>query len=149
MTLAARLQEQHHRLEALLVLLDRERALLSDGTLSGEALEEVATDKQALLTALDEFEQRRRTVRQQLGYPDDASGDEQAAREQGCLELWRTLRARARDAARLNHLNGNLVNLRMTGNQRLLDDLHALAGRDLYGPDGQARGGAARLSSRA
>ena len=65
------------------------------------------------------------------------------------LALWREVRERAREAARLNHFNGKLIDARLIGNQRILNDLHALSRRDLYGPDGQARSARARLSSHA
>lgn len=149
MTLAAHLQDQQARLERLLALLADERVLLNAGEVDGQALAQLAEQKQQELTTLAELEQRRRAALETLGYGNHTAADIQAARDQNCLPEWQRLRARAGQAARQNRLNGELINLRMAGNQRLLNELHALAGKDLYGPDGQAQGKAARLSSSA
>ena len=149
MSLAAHLRSQHGRLEQLTALLVRERELLGEGRIDGQALGALATEKQQVLSTLAESEERRRAAQASLGYGRGADGDEPAARDQGCLEAWERMRDRARDAAQLNQFNGQLINLRLTCNQRLLNDLRALAGKDLYGPDGQARGGDNRIASQA
>lgn len=149
MSLATHLQDQHARLDQLLVLLADERALLGAGEIDGTALARLAEQKQQVLTTLAELEQRRRSALEAFGYGNHTAADIQAARDQNCLPQWQRLRARTGQAARQNRLNGELINLRMAGNQRLLNELHALAGKDLYGPDGQAKGKAARLSSSA
>lgn len=149
MSLAAHLRDQHDRLEQLTVLLVRERELLGEGRIDGEALGTLASEKQQVLSTLAEFEERRRAAQASLGYGRSMDGDERAARDQGCLEAWERMRDRAREAAQINQSNGQLINLRLTCNQRLLNDLRALAGRDLYGPDGQARGGDNRIASQA
>ncbi|HET7223266.1 MAG TPA: flagellar protein FlgN [Rhodanobacteraceae bacterium] len=149
MSLVTHLRDQHGCLDELIGLLGRERDLLGEGRIDGEALGAVATEKQQILAALADFETRRREVHARLGYSQDVAGDERAAREQDCLALWRQMRGRARQAAQLNHFNGQLINIRLTSNQRLLNDLRMLAGKDLYGPDGQARGGDSRIASQA
>lgn len=149
MSLAAHLRDQHDRLDQLIGLLTRERNLLGEGTIDGEALGALAAEKQQVLNALAEGEDRRRTAQAGQGYSPDAAGDEHAARDQGCRETWQRMRGRALQAAHLNHFNGQLINVRLTSNQRLLNDLRALAGKDLYGPDGQARGGDNRIASQA
>ena len=149
MSLAAHLRDQHDRLDQLIGLLARERNLLGEGTIDGEALGALAAEKQRVLDALAEGEERHRTAQASPGHEASAAGDERAAREQRCLESWQQMRARARQAAQLNRFNGQLINVRLTSNQRLLNDLRALAGKDLYGPDGQARGGDNRIASQA
>ena len=149
MSLAAHLRDQHDRLDQLIGLLGRERDLLGDGTIDGEALGMLAAEKQRVLDALAEGEDRRHAAHAGQGYSADAPGDERAAREQGCLESWQQMHGRARQAAQLNHFNGQLITIRLTSNQRLLNDLHALVGKGLYGPDGQARGGDNRIASQA
>lgn len=149
MSLAAHLRDQQDRLEHLIGLLDRERDLLGEGTIDGDALGALAAEKQQVLDALAESDDHRRAVHAAHGYSPDTTGDERAAREQSCLESWQSMRGRALQAARLNHFNGQLLNIRLTSNQRLLNDLHALAGEGLYGPDGQARGGDNRIASQA
>ncbi|MGH8118591.1 MAG: hypothetical protein ACREP0_07505 [Rhodanobacteraceae bacterium] len=118
--------EQH--LDALIHLLGRERELLAEGTIDGEALAQVAADKQQMLAALAEFEQRER-------------GPHGGTTPGG-------LRARAREAARLNRFNGQLIAARRTANRRLLNDLGNLAG-NLYGPDGEASNQHSRIASQA
>jgi flagella synthesis protein FlgN len=149
MSLAAHLRDQHDRLDQLIGLLGRERELLGEGTIDGDALGALAAEKQQVLGALAEGEERRRATQAGHGCSPDTTGEERAAREQGCLESWQSMRGRAMQAAQLNHFNGLLINIRLTSNQRLLNDLHALAGRGLYGPDGQARGGNNRIASQA
>jgi flagellar biosynthesis/type III secretory pathway chaperone len=142
--LAERLHAECEHLGRLLGLLDDERALLGTGRIDGEALGALATAKQATLDAIADAEAQHRAAA-----PDADPDIETAARAQGCLPLWRELRTRARAAAGRNRFNGELIALRMTSNQRLLNDLRALAGRHLYGPDGQAHGSETRLSSEA
>lgn len=149
MSLASHLHDQHDRLEHLIGLLGRERDLLGEGRIDGDALGALAAEKQQVLAMLADFEERRRAAHDRLGYSRDIAGDERAAREQGCLDSWRQMRSRARQAAQLNLFNGQLINIRLTCNQRLLNDLRTLAGKDLYGPDGQARGGDNRIASQA
>lgn len=147
--LADQLHAECGHLGRLLGLLDDERALLGAGRIDGEALGQLAAAKQATLGAVANAEAQRQALRLQQGRGGTATGDEAMARAHGCLALWRSLRAQARTAARRNQFNGGLIALRMTSNQRLLNDLRALAGSDLYGPDGQPRGSEMRLSSEA
>ena len=149
MSLASHLHDQHGRLEHLIGLLGRERDLLGEGRIDGEAMGALAVEKHQVLAMLADFEARRRAAHERLGYSRDIAGDERAAREHGCLESWQRMRSRARQAAQLNLFNGQLINIRLTSNQRLLNDLRTLAGKDLYGPDGQARGGDNRIASQA
>lgn len=144
MNLAGRLRDQLEHLERLTGLLDEERGMLGEGTVDGNALGQLAREKQRLLLALSDIERERHVESRRSGKDTRAS-----AREHGCLALWREVRERAREAARLNHFNGKLIDARLIGNQRILNDLHALSRRDLYGPDGQARSARARLSSHA
>lgn len=149
MSLAAGLQDQFERMELLVGLLGQERKLLGEGVIDGEALNRLAAEKQQVLTAVSRFEHTRRTAAGQLGYGADPAEDERAAREQGCLRLWQGLLSHARTAARLNHFNGKLIDVRQVGNQRLINELRALSRKELYGPDGHARSSRQRVSSRA
>jgi flagella synthesis protein FlgN len=148
-TLAAHLREHHDRLGTLLGLLGRERTLLGEGRVDGEALAALAAEKQDVLSELADGEQRGRATWAALGCRDAPDKEEQAARQQGCLELWRQMRGRAREAARLNHFNGELIRVRLTHNQHLLNDLQSLRGRFLYGPDGHTQAANARVVSHA
>lgn len=134
MSSADDLRAPGRQLDELVRLLGRERALLAEGRVDGEALAAVAGEKQQMLAALAEFERHQRGA---PGY-DAAEG---AARN--------ALLARAREAARLNRFNGQLIAVRMQANRRMLNDLGNLAGNDLYGPDGEASGQHARIASQA
>ena len=73
MSLAAHLRDQHDRLEQLIGLLTRERDLLGEGTIDGEALGALAAEKQQVLDALADGEDRRRAVHAGHGYSVDAA----------------------------------------------------------------------------
>ena len=149
MTLTDHLQEQRAHLEQLLDLLHEERRLLAAGLVDGARLSQLAEEKRGQLAQLEKMEQQRRQGLRRLGYSDDRAGDERAASESSCLPLWRGLRDRVEQAAELNRSNGVLIGIRTEHNQRLLNALRDAAGRGLYGPDGQAHGRGARVSSRA
>lgn len=148
MTLSRHLASQRQQLDELLVLLQEERQLLSGGHVDGERLSQVAEEKRARLAQLEKLEQQRRRGLTRMGYRDDRDGDERAAADANCAPLWRALRDCADRAANLNRSNGVMIRIRMEHNQRLLNALRDAAGQGLYGPDGQARGGSARVSSR-
>ena len=78
MSLAVHLRRHRERLDEL-TLLEQERAHLAAGPVDGAELGRLAERKQACLTALNEFEQRRREVQRRLGYRDDHEGDRRAA----------------------------------------------------------------------
>ena len=147
------LAHQQAQLEALSVLLQRERTALQQGEPDGHQLAELAASKQQLLDELNQWELRRRAVQQQLGFEDSVTGDTEAAARQGCLPFWREVQALAAEVARLNRLNGLLVDTRLHHNQRMLNFLRdcvqeANLENHLYGPDGQARQGGGRINSR-
>ncbi|SOC18593.1 flagella synthesis protein FlgN [Alloalcanivorax xenomutans] len=149
MSLNTHLRRQHDHLVSLGHLLSEERGLLVQGSIDGPELGAVAQRKAALLETLDTFEGRRREALQRLGYDDTPQGDEQAAREAGCLPLWRAIQTRARAVATDNRVNGELIELRAANNLRLLNALREKAGTPLYGPDGQPGPRGGRLSSSA
>lgn len=149
MSLSVHVRQQKDQLEKLQALLGRERSLLGEGQVDGDALGLLAIEKTAVLTALADAEQQRRTACTRLGYGNDTADDDEAARTQGCRDLWQQVCDGTREAARINHFNGELINVRLSNNQSLLNELQALTGKNLYGPDGQAHGSHARLSSRA
>lgn len=150
MPLGEHLARQRRRLETLEALLGRERELLGEGAIDGEALARVAADKRALFDRLEAGENERRGLLSERGYRDDRAGAAQAAVDAGCADLWQAIRDLAARVARGNRLNGALIRMRFEYNRRLLDSLQRFAGGPLYGPDGHSRGGAGgRLASRA
>lgn len=149
MSLGQHLASQRQRLEQLNTLLTEEQTALGQGQIDGELLARLAADKQALLDRLEEFETQRRQVQIRLGYGQDMAGAEQAARDAGCLPQWHALLEATRRTARLNKLNGVLIQQRLQHNQRMLNFLNEATGQSLYGPDGQSHQRGSRLSSKA
>ena len=74
MSLVALLTDQQQRLDALISLLSSEQNLLTQGDIDGDALTQVAHDKQILLGELERIEAVRRNVQKRLGYAEGASG---------------------------------------------------------------------------
>lgn len=143
MSLLPGLQAQAGRIEQLLTLLDEERAMLGSGHIDTTELDRLTRHKQALLDTTAAFEQTHLVTLEKMDRQDLSFGDVSS----DCLRVRRSIRAQAREAARKNHFNGQLIHIRMTSNQRLLNDLQTLAGKDLYGPDGQASAGGRRLGT--
>ncbi|WP_116366400.1 flagella synthesis protein FlgN [Parahaliea mediterranea] len=149
MSLEPHLQAQRLQLEQLVALLHSEQSLLTQSQVDGAALDEVAADKQRQLVSLDSFEARRRGAQARLGYAPGREGARAAADDAGCLPLWQSIDQLASEARQLNQTNGELIQLRLENNQRLLNALRESAGNSLYGPDGQAHRRPARVDSRA
>lgn len=130
MSLAGHLQSQKTRLEELVDLLREERQLLVAGRVEGDRLAALAGEKQHCLARIEQSEpQPAGTGRADTGL---------AAREAGCAALWRATQQIAGEAARLNTLNGDLIQLRLTHNQRMLNVLREATSKLPYGPDGQS-----------
>ncbi|MCQ3828375.1 flagellar protein FlgN [Microbulbifer elongatus] len=143
------LQQHRQNVEQLKHILHEERAELSAGTVNGQKLTDIAERKRDRLRKLNNLEQKRRQILQHLGYTNNRKGDELAARDAGCLNLWHDLIALTGEAERLNRANGTVIALRAASNQRLLNALQEAAGKGLYGPDGRARAQNSKISSRA
>lgn len=139
MSLVQHLDRQRSHLEAFIALLEAERDTLSEGQIDGPRLAEQAKQKQAHIVRLEALETQRLSAQRKLGYGEGARGAETAAIDADCLENWLEFRERALHAKQLNQLNGVLVGSRLAQNQRILDFLNSVAGKALYGPDGQSR----------
>ncbi|GGX77924.1 flagella synthesis chaperone protein FlgN [Litchfieldella qijiaojingensis] len=150
MSLGQHLERQRQCLDDLAALLIDERHSLSAAKVDGQQLNEIASRKQALLDDLDRLDTQRRAAQHKLGYAKGHPGAEQAARDAGCLETWHAMREQAEHVSQLNELNGSLVQMRLSHNQRILNFLHEAAGKSLYGPNGQSdRRGLSGLASQA
>ncbi|BBI58833.1 hypothetical protein HSBAA_01390 [Vreelandella sulfidaeris] len=90
MSLASLLTDQQQRLDALISLLSSEQNLLTQGDIDGDALSQVALEKQSLLAELERIETGRCNVQKRLGYPEGASGA-RAAKDAGCQAAWESL----------------------------------------------------------
>lgn len=149
MSLATLLTDQQQRFDALLTLLSSEQNLLTQGDIDGDALSQVALEKQSLLVDLERIETVRRNVQKRLGYTDDANGARQAAQDAACLPAWESLLEKSERASRKNELTGQMLSVRMKHNQAMLDYIRQIAEKTLYKPDGRNSAQSGRINASA
>lgn len=149
MSLVNLLTDQQQRIDQLTALLAREQKLLTQGDVDGDALSQVALEKQALLAELERIETVRRGVQKRLGYPDGASGAKSAASDAGCQAAWERLLEKSERAARMNELTGQMLSVRMKHNQSMLDYIRQVAEKTLYKPDGRNSAQSGRINASA
>ena len=137
MSLGRHLDVQQQVVEQLLLLLEQERRVLAQGQVDAERLRELVAGKQAALLRLEQLEATRAAAQLRLGYGPGRAGALRAAREADCLNAWRRLRQLALRARALNRANGEALDLRMQGNQQILDFLDRVTADRLYGPNGR------------
>lgn len=137
MSLGRHLDVQQQVVEQLLLLLEQERRVLAQGQVDAERLRELVAGKQAALLRLEQLEATRAAAQLRLGYGPGREGALRAAREADCLNAWRRLRQLALRARALNRANGEALDLRMQGNQQILDFLDRVTADRLYGPNGR------------
>ena len=149
MSLVALLTDQQQRLDALISLLSSEQSLLTQGDIDGEALTQIAQDKQVLLGELERIESVRRNVQKRLGYTEGANGARAAAQDAGCQSAWEALLEKSERAARMNELTGQMLSVRMKHNQAMLDYIRQIAEKTLYKPDGRNSAQPGRINASA
>lgn len=113
-------------LNALRAVMESERLLLCEGSLSGSHLQRVTEEKSSLLATLGWLEQQRLLA---WGAADSA------ARAQ-----WQTIRAQTQTLREMNQHNGWLLEQQMAFNQQALALLKPHQEAGLYGKDGLASG---------
>ncbi|WP_172731395.1 flagellar export chaperone FlgN [Pluralibacter gergoviae] len=111
-------------LNALRAVIESERLLLCEGSLSGSHLQRVTEEKSSLLATLGWLEQQRLLA---WGAADSA------ARAQ-----WQTIRAQTQTLREMNQHNGWLLEQQMAFNQQALALLKPHQEAGLYGKDGLA-----------
>lgn len=149
MSLTSLLTDQQQRLDALISLLSSEQKLLTQGDIDGDALSQVAIDKQSLLAELERIETVRRSVQQRLGYAAGADGARKAAHDAGCQTAWESLLEKSERVARMNELTGQMLSVRMKHNQEMLDYIHEISEKTLYTPDGRNSAQSGRINASA
>lgn len=137
MSLDRHLGLQHQVVEQLLQLLEQERVTLAQARVDAERLRELVAGKQAALLRLEQLEATRVGAQLKLGYGPGRDGALRAARDADCLATWRRLRQSALRARALNRINGEALNVRLKGNQQILDFLDRITADRLYGPNGR------------
>lgn len=111
-------------LSALRAVMESERLLLCEGSVSGSHLQRVTEQKSSLLATLSWLEQQR------LQAWDEADNAAQAQ--------WQTLQAQTRTLREMNQHNGWLLEQQMAFNQQALAVLKPHQEAGLYGKDGLA-----------
>ena len=149
MSLARLLADQRSRLARLTQLLERELELLTASQVDGEALAQLARRKQELLADLERMETLRRQVQVRLGYASGTAGASAAAEEAGCQAEWEACLGATERTARLNDLVGELLQMRASHNQKMLDFIHQIADKTLYEPTGRTSRQPGRLNTSA
>ncbi len=137
MTLAALLEAKRSHLGMLTALLQQEQELLVQSRPDGALLTQLAAEKAQLFATFERLELLRREAQQELGFDNTSTAAEHAAAHAGCLPLWRSIQATARQAAHLNGLNGLLVRQGLEHNQRALNTLQEMAGSVVYDSNGK------------
>jgi flagella synthesis protein FlgN len=133
MNMLSKLNDERNALRAFIVLLEQEQeSLLSPNVDALTVLAEKKTNSSDHIQAL--ARQRRTSM------PDSLTTEKwlQANSPEG-LALWHDILQLVEQAQRLNHLNGELIQIKMRYNQQALVALvgatqHAAG---IYGPDGQ------------
>ncbi|MGM1052639.1 MAG: flagellar export chaperone FlgN [Pseudomonadota bacterium] len=137
MSLTRLLSDQRARLAKLTQLLEQELQQLTTSDVDGETLVQLAQRKQVLLNELESKETLRRQVQSRLGYAVGLEGARAAAEEADCLEEWEACLMATERTARLNDLVGELLQMRASHNQKMLDFMHQIADKTLYNPSGR------------
>lgn len=129
--------EQTALLDDFIEALEAEGALLLE-TPSDEALGTLTTRKNDYARRLTELDQARAAALAALGQPNDRTGMDQVCRQYpGLQPAFDALFERATRASALNQANGRTLQTFMEHNQRALDTLRGLMGRDLYDARGR------------
>lgn len=148
MSLRDYLTGQQARLQQLERTLLEERQQLLARDIDGRELERLAKVKSELLAELERQEGLRRRVQQHEAWAPGPEGAREAAARAGCEPLWTSVMQLGEQVARNNNRNGELIALRTSQNQKLLNALHDARGHHLYGPDGQSTPRGSQLDSR-
>lgn len=136
--LLAALTEELRVVRSFTELLKQEQGLLTENSI--DQLPELAEKKSTHALQLNEVaEGRRRLLQKSLPVLDITAIQTWLTNNcpQG-LALWQEIRAMAEQAQLLNHINGELIQMKLRHNQQALTVLsNAVNKANLYGPDGQ------------
>ena len=126
--------------ERFVDLLAREQKALASG--DTEALPSLLDEKNNLAAHLESLASQRNGALQVQGFPANRTGMEawcaKRPESKATTEIWPRIIAGAKEAQRLNRLNGELIGLRIRYNAQALEALRrGNSSLDLYGPNGQ------------
>ncbi len=132
------LTEEHLAVRRFVELLQQEQQLLTENSM--DPLLILADQKSTLAIRLNGLaEVRGRLLATYLPTTDlSAIQSWFAANSKEGLARWQEIRTLAEQARQLNHINGELIKMKLRHNQQLLTALNrAVSNASLYGPDGQ------------
>ncbi|QNK34265.1 flagellar export chaperone FlgN [Serratia sp. JUb9] len=133
-SLALHLDKLLETLSELESVLAEEHALLCAGTLPGPALQRVTDDKSQLLATVNHLEQQRQLLENGGGPKAPYAGHD------GLTARWRQVQQQSQQLREKNQHNGLLLSRHIDHNAQALAVLNK-QNKNLYGPDGQSRGG--------
>lgn len=138
--LLAILSRQKAGLTDFVVLLQKEQNALTQGL--ADELPAISQGKTALIEMLNTADRERQTLLAKAGFPDEKNGItdwlERQGRNTAPLGLWNEILELAREAKRLNQLNGQVIAVRLQATEQALSALNVRAKEtSLYGPRGQ------------
>lgn len=132
------LTEELRAVSGFAAILRQEQRLLTENSI--DQLLPLAEKKSTHALHLNEVAEGRRRLMQK-SLPVLESAAIQAWLTQNCVQglaLWQEIRVMAEQAQQLNHINGELIQMKLRHNQQTLTVLsHAVNKANLYGPDGQ------------
>ncbi len=134
--LLAALSEEREALSGFVELLQQEQTLLMENSVDELLL--LAEQKSASAQRINELTDNRSRL---LGkFVSDAEGvyDWLERNSAEGLAIWQEIRQLAESSRQLNHINGELIQMKLRHNQQSLTALtRAVNQANLYGPDGQ------------
>ena len=135
------IEEEARLVGEFVSVLDREQAALAGGQI--DAVDGLLVIKNDLATQLEAVGTQRNALLAKQGLTADPAGMQawcdEHQQEKASREWWPAVVAGAREAMRLNRLNGELIRIRLQYNERALEALRrGDSSLNLYGPDGQS-----------
>lgn len=107
---------------------------------------ELTLQKRQLIKDIETADSQRLLIVSQMGFSKDLEGSVKASEAEGCLKTWNSVYDNLRECARLNEINGRVINELMDQNSRVLDTLTTLNGQRIYGANGQHKKSGSQLN---
>ncbi len=137
-SLLSRLTEEHAAVKSFVALLQQEQKMLTENSI--DELPMLAEQKSAEAVKINQIAKVRHNLLQTV-IPELTAAhilDWFKAHSKEGLELWQGLRMLADQAQELNRINGELIQIKLRHNQKLLGALSKAVNQgNLYGPNGQ------------
>lgn len=146
MKMQAILDGHYECLQALESVLEKEQGKLLAGSIDVSGLEALANEKQGVLERLDRYETDRLMIQEHAGLGSDGPGAMQAAQRADCEDQWRSILSLAESTALENGRNGQILAIRLEGNERMLSYIRSTIEKREYTAKGTHRAQSGRLN---